>query len=219
MTGGVALRRLAKCLAMSSLLALAACGGGGDSGDQSAGTQQVAGGSGADGQLVSNAQAHQGAEQWFSDHEQALLKRDAKALARIDAEPLAGTDLELVRAALSTGRGIVAAARQPTALRVHVPAAEQWPVPVLAVYDLPGSNGATEHLAVLLAKLNPSAAFVATLSAGLDATEPSFDTDPAGYVRTAAGPPGALSGAFAGYMEAAVHGSTPPSRFPSPPAS
>jgi hypothetical protein len=197
-------------LLVPALLALTACGGD----DQSA-AQQVASGSGQDGSLVSIAQAQQGAEQWFNDHDQALLKRDATSLARLDVEPLALVEVETVRAALGTNRGVIAAARQPTAVRVHVPAAQSWPVPVLAVYDLPpaGGGAAAEHLAVLLARLNPGAAFVAALSAGLDAPEPQFDTDAAGYVRTGsqAGPLGA---ALAQYMQGTVHGTATPTTPP-----
>src|SRR5581483_9492320 len=103
---------------------------------------QAGQGQGADGALLSIAQAQQGAEQWWNDHEQALLKRDLAALARLDALPQAGPELALVRAALATHEGVIAQPRQPSAVRVHVPAAQRWPVPVLAVYDVPGSGGA-----------------------------------------------------------------------------
>src|SRR5258706_6833909 len=88
---GTAERRLRTLVTAPLLLLfpllLAACGGGDD--QQPAGSQQVAGGQGSDGSLLSIAQAQQGAEQWWSDHEQALLKRDAAAVAHVDAQPLA----------------------------------------------------------------------------------------------------------------------------------
>jgi hypothetical protein len=216
--------RLVTCLALAAplLLALAGCGGG--SSDQPATDQQVASGSGKDGSLLSLAQAKEAASQWWNDHEQALLKRDAKTLARIDAEPQVLLEIEMVRASTATGRPILAQPRQPTATRVHVPAEQSWPVPVLAVFDLtvatptPSAGGTpgttTEHLAVLLNKLNPGAALVATDTAVLDGPEPAFDTDAAGYVHmgTAAG---SLAAAYAQYMQATVHATTPaPSPVP-----
>jgi hypothetical protein len=211
---GTAERRLRALVTAPLLLLfpllLAACGGGDD--QPPAGSQHVAGGQGSDGSLLSIAQAQQGAEQWWSDHEQALLKRDAAAVAHVDAQPLALVEVETVRAALSTGQGLLSGARQPAAVRVHVPASQSWPVPVLAVYDVAGSSGSV-HLAVLLAKPNPSAQLIATASAALDAPEPAFDTDAAGYVRMGA-PASTLAATYAQYMQAAVHGSPAPSPPP-----
>ncbi len=203
-------RRFTAAATLAVALLLTACGGG----DQPATPAQAGQGQGADGALLSIAQAQQGAEQWWNDHEQALLKRDLAALARLDALPQAGPELALVRAALATHEGVIAQPRQPSAVRVHVPAAQRWPVPVLAVYDVPGSGGAgATHAAVLLMKLNPGAALVATASATLDAAEPALDTDAAGYVRMG-DPATQLGTGFATYMEDVVHATPAPSPAP-----
>lgn len=206
--------RVAACTVALALAALATACGGDGGGNQPAGAQQVAQGQGSDGALVSIAQAQQAAEQWWSDHEQALLKRDPAGIAHLDAAPQAQVELELVRAAVATREGIIAQPRQPSAVRVHVPAQQSWPVPVLAVYDVPGSGSSpAQHLAVLLLELNPSASPVAAESAQLDAAEPSFDTDGAGYVHMGA-PATSLGAAYATYMEDVVHAT--PAASPAP---
>ena len=203
-------RRFTALATLAVALLLTACG----AADQPDSPAQAGQGQGADGALLSVPQAQQGAEQWWNDHEQALLKRDLAALARLVALPQAGPELELVRAALATHQGVIAQPRQPSAVRVHVPAAQRWPVPVLAVYDVPGSGGArATHVAVLLMKLNPGSALVATANATLDAAEPSLDTDAAGYVRMGA-PASQLGTAFATYMEDVVHATPAPSPAP-----
>jgi hypothetical protein len=197
--------------ALAAALLLAGCGDSGGGDQQSA--QQVAQGHGGDGALVSLPQAQQAAQQWWDDHEQALLRRDAVSLSRLDAVPLARTEVELVRTALSTGSGILPEARHPSAVRVHVPAPQSWPVPLLAVYDLSGSGGAQLHVAVLLVRLNPGAEPVAVESATLDVPEPAFDLDPAGYVRMGPASTG-LGTAYAQYMEDVVHATPAPSPAP-----
>ena len=203
------LGRRATWLALPLLLLLAACGG-----DDAAPSQQVAQGAGSDGALVGLAIAQQGAEQWWSDHEQALVKRDVKALARLDGQPLLAVEAELLQVSLGVQQPVLAAARQPSAVRVHVPAAQSWPVPILAVFDLPasGSEGAS-HVAVLLSKANPSGAPVALERAALAAAEPAFDTDPAGYVRMGQAASD-LSKTYASYMQAVAHGTPAPSPAP-----
>jgi len=146
------------------------------------------------------------------DSQQPANAQHPAALGHVDAAPLGLVELETVRAALSTGQGILSGARQPAAVRVHVPAAQSWPVPVLAVYDVAASSG-TAHLAVLLDKPNPSAQLVATESAVLDAPEPAFDTDAAGYVRMGA-PASGLAAAYVQFMQATVHGTPAPSPAP-----
>jgi hypothetical protein len=202
--------RLLPLVAVAIALLLAGCGD--DTGSSSGGPGQVASGQGTDGSLLGIAQAQQGAQQWWSDHEQALLQRDVKQLARVDAVPLSLVENELIQVAVSTNQGIVPADRKPTAVRVHVPAQQSWPVPVLVGYDVPGSKG-VQHLVVLLSKNNPSGSFVATLSAVLDATEPAFDTDPAGYVRMGT-PATDLATTYAQWVQATVHGSPAPSPAP-----
>jgi len=189
---------------------LTACGG--DDTSAPAGAQQVATGQGSDGSLLSLPQAQQGAEQWWSEHEQALLQRDAQAMAHVDAEPLALVELEVLRAARATNQAVISGTRQPSATRVHVAAEQSWPVPVLAVYDVPAGSG-TQHFAVLLSKLNPSGRLVATASAALDAAEPAFDTDAAGYVHMGA-PANQLAATWAQWMQATVHGSPAPNPAP-----
>ena len=203
-------RRLGLLLCGLPLLVLAGCGeGGGGDGNST----QLGSGQGSDGALVSLAQAQQGAAQWWKDHDDALLHRDAKKLTTLDAEPVALVEVELVRSALATNQGIIAAVRQPQATRVHVPATQKWPVQILAVYDVPGANNAVQHEAVLLAKLNPGGAFIATETAGLADPEPQLDTDAAGYVRMGDSAT-RLAQSYADYMENAVHATALPSSAP-----
>ena len=172
----------AAALLLLAALFLSACGDAGDT-QGSQGGQPAAAGSGNDGALVPLPQADQAARQWWSDHESALARRDAAALTRLDADPGALVTVEALRVSLATGRAMIAQPRSPSAVRVHVPAQQSWPVPLLAVYDLPGSNGATEHIAVLLIERSRGAPLVALESASLDAAEPALDVDAAGYVR------------------------------------
>ena len=171
----------AAALAVLAALLLAACGE--DSGAGGGGQQPAAAGSGSDGALVTLPQAEQAARQWWSDHEMALARRDAAALTRLDADPAALVVVEALRASVATGRALVARPRTPSAVRVHVPAQQSWPVPVLAVFDLPADKGGTSHLAVVLAARSRTAPLVELESASLDAPEPAFDVDAAGYVR------------------------------------
>jgi hypothetical protein len=195
---------------LAAPLLLAACGGD----DTSPAAQQGAQGGGGGGSLVGLAAAQQGAEQWWSDHEQALVKRDVKALARLDAQPQLALEVELLRASVGMQRPVLSQARQPSAVRVHVPATQSWPVPVLAVFDVPsGSGGGSAHLAVLLSKGSVSGALVAAQSATLGAPEPAFDTDPAGYVRMGQ-PATDLTKSYATYMQSVAHGTPAPSPAP-----
>jgi hypothetical protein len=212
--------RAAAMLGMfATLLLVAGCGGG----DTATGQQAPAGaGSGSDGALISVAQADEGARQWWSDHEQALAKRDATALTRLDADPGALITVEALRVALATQRGLIGQPRTPTAVRVHVPAQQSLPVPILAVYDLPAGGGSANpsHVAVLLVARNQGAPLVALEIATLDAPEPTFDVDAAGYDRlvatadqaTALGRAAAdLSSTYGRYMSAIAHGAAAPS--------
>jgi len=219
---GVLPRTAAMLGTLATLLLVAGCGGG----DTTTGQQPPAGaGSGNDGALVSVAQAEEGARQWWSDHEQALAKRDATALTRLEADPGALVTVEALHAALATQRALIAQPRSPTAVRVHVPAQQSLPVPILAVYDLPAAGGSTNpgHVAVLLVARGGGAPLVALEIASLDSTEPAFDVDPAGYVRlvatadqaTALGRAAAdLSSTYGRYMSALAHGAAAPSPAP-----
>lgn len=163
---------------------LAACGE-----DTTAGQSAPANPPAADaggGSVLSAAQADQGARQWWSDHDQALAKRDATALARLDAEPEALVGVEQVEAGIATNRPIIGQPRQPSAVRVYVPAQQTLPVPILAVFDVADSGGTTRHLAVLLAERSRGAPLVALETAALDGPEPQLDVDANGYVRTIA---------------------------------
>jgi len=223
--GRGALPRLAAMLVLLGALALAACGD--DTAATGSSQPAAAGGGGGsnDGGLVSLGQAQQAAQQWWSDHEQALARRDATALARLDADPGALVTIQNLRVALATQRGLIAQPRTPSAVRVHVPAGQQsWPVPILAVFDLPGSGkSGGGHVAALLMARGGGAPLVALESAALDAPEPQFDVDTAGYVRliAAADQPAALgrtsadiSSTYGTYMSGLAHGSTPASTAP-----
>lgn len=176
----------------------------------------------ASGILVSLPQADLGVRRWWSDHEQALVRRDAAALTRLDAYPAALITVEEIRVSLGVGQPVLPAARQPTAVRVHVPAQQSWPVPILAVFDVPpAKTGATPgHLAILLMARSAGAPLVALESATLAAPEPAFDVDGGGYTRmlspteqTAALGRHAsdLSALYAHHMDALARGVSAPS--------
>ena len=213
--------RAAAMVAVLAALLLAGCGDD-TSGGQPAGSS---GGGGSGSALVSPAQADQGARQWWSDHEQALARRDATALTRLDADPGALVIVEELRVSLATGQPIIAQPRQPTGIRVYVPAQQSWPVPILAVFDVAagGSGGAASHLAVLLVERSAGAPLVALETATLDAREPQLDVDGAGYARAIAPTDQAatlghsatdLSGLFGRYMGDLANGAVAPSPVP-----
>lgn len=226
--GRRALPRVAAMLVLLAALTLAACGD-----DTSAsGSSQPAGAAGAgaagEGAKVGLAQAQQGAEQWWHDHDEALAKRDATSLARLDADPGALVTVANLRVALATQHALIAQPRTPTAVRVHVPAQQpSWPVPILAVFDLSsggGSNGrAPSHVMVLLMARDGGAPLVALESAVLDAPEPQFDVDAGGYVnlvapadqKTGLGRSASdISSTYGSYMSGLAHGATPAAGAP-----
>lgn len=192
------------------LLALAACG------------DTQAGGPSSDGGLVSQGQAEQGAQKWWSDREKALYKRDGTALAQLDADPGALVTLEQYRVALGMQRPLIDKPQAPGAMRVYVPAQQSWPVPVLAVFDLAGAKG-TVHLAVLLMARSGDTPLVSLESAVLDVHEPAFDVDSNGYVRMVnASDQGRLLGrsasdlspSYGTFMSSLGHGASPPAQPP-----
>ncbi len=217
MTGRGAPPRCAAMLGMLAALLVASCG------DDSQGAHNAASsGSGSDGALVSVAQADQAARQWWSDRQQALARRDAAALTRLEADPGVLVTLEELRVATATGRALIAKPQDPLAVRVHVPAEQSWPVPVLAVFDVASGDAgkSTAHLAALLVQRGPNTPLVGLETVTLDAPEPAFDVDASGYVHMIAVPAqpttlsrsaSDLSQLYGSFMSTLGHGGPTPS--------
>jgi hypothetical protein len=210
--GSTQRRAAAATAALALAVALGACDSGSSSGGQPAAQQQ--GGAGA---LLSVAQAELAARQWWAADEQALVNRDANAIANLDAAPLAQVMAHQLEAYRAVGAGLLRAPRTPQAVRVYVPEQESYPLRLLAVFDVPDRNG-TGHQAELLVQPGAGAALVAEQSAVLDAREPAFDVDAAGVVRTVAGADqqrllgrtdSDLSPSFDAYMSGLTHGHPP----------
>jgi len=171
----------------------------------------------AGGILLSVPQAEQAARDWWSRDEQALARRPgAASLDQLLLDPEGSVVAHRLAVSIAVGQPLLAAPRQPQAVRVYVPAQQAYPVSVLAVFDVvPGNGGAAQHLAVLLVKRDAATPLLAQASAPLDGPEPTFDTDANGLVRTLA--TGAdLSRRYAAYLDGALQGhpTTPPSFAP-----
>jgi len=218
MTGRTTRLCLAAAGAALAATALSACDSGGSQPGADTGAQ--AGGGGG---LLSVAQAELAARQWWSQNELALLHHDVKALGdQLDAPPLSAAVVHAASAATDTGRALLTAPRQPSAVRVYVPADQSFPLRVLAVFDVVASGASSagiDHVAEMFVQRSQSAPLLAEQTVLLDGLEPKFDTDANGLVhtikpdaqatllgRTAA----SLPAQFVAYMDGVAHGQPPP---------
>jgi len=207
-------RRIRAAIAvLAPALLLAACDGGGSAPAQGAASQPDDQGGG----LLGVAQAELAARSWWNDDQQALAHRDLPALAKLVATPLADLIAHQATVSEQTSRPLLAGVRQPSAVRVYVPQQQRFPLAFLAVFDVPGTKGGTDHVAELLVQPSPSARLVAVQSAVLAAAEPGFDVDANGLVRAAPAAAtsraAALAGDFEAYMNAVIGGKPAPATF------
>jgi hypothetical protein len=211
------LRVVVSGAALAMATALTAC----DSGAPPAQGQDTSGQSGAGAGLLSVAQAELAARQWWSQNEQALVRRDGPALDRLDAAPLANVVGHAAAVSAAIGRTLLASPRDPSAVRVYVPAEQSYPLRVLAVFDVAvtGKTATVDHVAEMFVQGSASASFVAEQSVLLDGPEPRFDADANGLVHTIdardqttrLGRRAAqLPAQFDAYMDGVAHGQPPP---------
>src|SRR5579864_3345412 len=160
MTGEMTrLRVVAAGAALALAAALSAC----DSGSAPAQGQDTSAQSGSGGGLLSVAQAELAARQWWSQNEQALVRRDGPLLGQLDATPLSDVVGHAASVSAAIGRPLLASPRQPSAVRVYVPAEQSFPLHVLAVFDVAttGKTATFDRVAEMFVQRSASAPFVA----------------------------------------------------------